>query len=149
MPKKIKGLTNNISFRLSAEIILKFRYNEVRKKSRDYLHTDTIENLHDLRISFRRLRYSLENYEICFNKKEHKLTLDYLKFMQDLIGEGRDLDVLEEKIKQLSKENNLEIPASLFNKIVFQKEEIKHNIKLELMKFLNDKRIKSFFNTKS
>ncbi len=148
MPKKIKGLSNNLTFRQSAETILKFRYNEVRKESGEYLHTDTIENLHDLRISFRRLRYSLENYELCFNRKEHKLTLDYLKFMQDLIGEGRDLDVLEEKIKLLLKENNLELPDSFFVNITSQKEEIKHKIKLQLMKFLNDKKIKCFFNTK-
>jgi len=149
MPKKIKGLSNSITFQQSAEIILKFRYNEIRNKSRIYLQTDSIENLHDLRISIRRLRYSLENYEICFNKKEHKSVLEYLKFMQDLIGEGRDLDVLEEKIRALYKENNFEIQDSLFSNILLKKEDVRHSIKLNLMKFLKDKKVKSFFITKS
>jgi len=149
MPKKIKGLSNSLTFQQSADIILKFRYNEIRKKSRVYLQTDSIENLHDLRISIRRLRYSLENYEICFNRKEHNAVLDYLKFMQDLIGEGRDLDVLEEKIRSLYKENDVEIPESLFSNILLKKEDVRHSIKLNLMKFLKDKEVKSFFITKS
>lgn len=149
MSKRIKGLTNNITFKESAEIILKSRYYEVRKKARLYLQTDNIENLHELRISIRRLRYSLENFEICYSRKLHKSVLDNLKFMQDLIGEGRDLDVIEEKIRVLSKENNVELPDSLFNNILAKKDEVRHNIKLNLMKFLKDKRLKSFFTNKS
>ncbi len=148
MPKKIKGLSVNISFQQSAEIILKYRFNSIRKKSREYLQSDTIENLHDLRIAIRRLRYTLENYEVCYNKKEHYQVVEYLRFLQDLIGEGRDLDVLEEKIKSLSKENNFEIPGSMYENIETQKEGVKHNIKLELMKFLKDKKVKSFFISK-
>jgi len=149
MANKIKGLTRAKSFEESAFIILKYRFNNIKKKVKDYFTTPSVENLHDLRIAVRRLRYSMENFELCYKKKEFNKILEYLKYLQDLIGEGRDLDVFEDKVKQLARENEIEIPEFLYQIIENRKVDITHNIKLELMKLLKDKEIKNFFGNKS
>lgn len=110
-----------------------------------YFKSPDIDNLHTLRIAVRRLRYSMENFELCYKKKEFNKMIEYLKYLQDLIGEGRDLDVFEEKIKHLAEENELNIPDYLYKIIEEKKDSTTHNIKLELMKLLNDKNIKDFF----
>ncbi|MCX6150182.1 MAG: CHAD domain-containing protein [Ignavibacteriales bacterium] len=148
MANKIKGLSKNKSFVESAFIILKFRFNVIRKKTKEYLNADTVENLHNLRIAIRRLRYSMENFEICYRKKDFTKMIEFMRYLQDLIGEGRDLDVLEEKIKHLSEENEIEVPEALYQSIEKRKVDSTHNIKLMLMKFLKDKEIKGFFTNK-
>jgi CHAD domain-containing protein len=148
MANKIKGLTRAKSFEESAYIILKYRFNVIRKKVETYLNTPSVENLHNLRIAVRRLRYSMENFEMCYKKKEFNRMIEYLKHLQDLIGDGRDLDVFEVKIKQLTRENEIDIPEFLYKIIEDRKVESTHNIKLELMKLLKDKEIKNFFVNK-
>jgi CHAD domain-containing protein len=149
MANKIKGLTKAKSFEESAYIILKYRFNNIRKRTKIYFESPTVENLHDLRIAVRRLRYSMENFELCYKKKEFNKMIEYLKYLQDLIGEGRDLDVFEDKIKQLARENEIDISDFLYQIIENRKVESTHNIKLELMKLLKDKEIKNFFENKS
>ena len=148
MANKIKGLTKAKSFEESAYIILRYRFNVIRKKVETYFNTPSVENLHNLRIAVRRLRYSMENFELCYKKKEFNKMIEYLKNLQDLLGEGRDLDVFEVKIKQLAQENEIEIPEFLYKIIEDRKVESTHNIKLELMKLLKDKEIKNFFVNK-
>jgi CHAD domain-containing protein len=148
MSTKFKGLTRTTSFEKSAFIILEYHFNVIRKKIKVYFKSPDIENLHVLRIAVRRLRYSMENFELVYRKKDFNKMIDHLKYLQDLIGEGRDLDVFEEKIKHLAEENELNIPEYLFKIIEEKKDSTAHNIKLDLMKLLNDKNLKLFFKTK-
>jgi CHAD domain-containing protein len=91
----------------------------------------------------------MENFELFYKKKEFNKMIEYLKHLQDLIGEGRDLDVFEDKIKQLARENEIEISDFLYQIIEDRKVESTHNIKVELMKLLKDKEIKNYFENKS
>ena len=50
--------------------------------------------LHDLRISIKRLRYSLEFFAICFDTAEVEALLAALAEMQELLGNIHDADLL-------------------------------------------------------
>ena len=65
-----------------------------------YAHAPSLENPaeghghHDLRISLKRLRYSLEFFAPCYEPAEVAWLLDALSTMQDLLGDLHDADVL-------------------------------------------------------
>lgn len=145
---KTKGLRHDISFGESAAIILKKKYNDVRKKAERFFEESSVENLHSLRISIRRLRYSLENFEVCYNKKLFKKNIEYLKSLQDVIGLGRDLDMLREHLDGLADECSLRIPEDLNECIEKKKGKNLQEIKLELLKFLHNKDVRQFFTAK-
>lgn len=56
--------------------------------------------LHNLRISAKRLRYSLETFAFCFPYADAKALADEVKALQDLLGRIHDLDVLVEILLQ-------------------------------------------------
>ncbi len=60
---------------------------------------DTLNNidLHQLRIGIKRFRYTVEN----FLPYLHKRWIKDLKFLQDLLGDIHDLDVLQDRVAQL------------------------------------------------
>jgi hypothetical protein len=49
---------------------------------------------HDLRISLKRLRYSLEFFAVCYDPEEVAAILETLSTMQDLLGDLHDAEVL-------------------------------------------------------
>jgi CHAD domain-containing protein len=132
----------------SAAIILSFRYGDSRKKAKRFLKESSVENLHSLRIAIRRLRYSLENFEACFSRSSFKSNIEYLKKLQDVIGVGRDLDVMKEKVAHLESECRTIIPRPFYECLSGKKDESLQEIKLELLKFLQNKKTRSFFTGK-
>lgn len=141
----LKGLGQNTLFSDSAALILKKKYLDTRKKAGRFLDDSSVENLHSLRISIRRLRYSLENFEVCFTRKSFKRHIGYLKSLQDLIGVGRDLDMIKEHLDTLAQECHVTIEEAFNECIKEKKNKSLHEIKLELLKFLHDKEVKNFF----
>ena len=144
----LKGLHQNTIFSESAFIVLKHKFNVSRKKARIFLDDPTVENLHSLRISIRRLRYSLEIFEVCFSRDSFRKNISYLKSLQDLIGIGRDLDVLKDEVNNIALEGKTVVPVQFFDALDKKKEKALHEIKLELLKFLHNKNIRNFFNKK-
>ncbi|HEX2868036.1 MAG TPA: CHAD domain-containing protein [Ignavibacteriales bacterium] len=141
----LKGLGTNTLFSDSAAIILKKKYKDAAKKAGRFLDDCSVENLHSLRISIRRLRYSLENYEVCFSRNSFQRNIDYLKNLQDLIGVGRDLDMIKEHIDSLALECQVAIEEVFYECIRDKKNKSLHEIKLELLKFLHNKDVRNFF----
>ncbi len=127
-------------------LILDNKLQDVFQKINDYFQNDSIENLHSLRISIRRFRYVMEIFNDCYPRKLFKTVYESAKALQDVIGEGRDLDVLELKVKDIENEIKARIPKYFFKKIEKEKISIKQNIKLELIKFINDKDVNKFFH---
>ncbi len=122
------NLKKEISFCKAAKIISKKRQSVFFKKIKIYLNDQTIENLHELRISVRRFRYSLENFVICYDKKQIKKVLNTLKKFQDLLGKERDIDVFIERINSASDKNVIMNKDSLLEKL--NSEKIKINKKI-------------------
>lgn len=142
---RIKGLKRRSDLCEGAKIIIRRRFRTVIKKVKSYLIDPSVENLHKLRVSIRRVRYSLENFGVCYSTNEFLMIIEYTKFLQDLIGEARDLDVLPEKINNLENEIKIHLPERLYAAIEDKKSECRLLIKEELYKFLSNKTIKDFF----
>jgi hypothetical protein len=91
---KVPGVDCGSTFEETARRVIPVRVAEV------YSHTPSLKNsrdgvgLHDLRISIKRLRYSLEFFAICFDPAEVEAVLTALSDMQELLGDIHDADVL-------------------------------------------------------
>ena len=74
----------------------------------NYFKELSIENLHSVRIALRRVRYSMELFIVCYDKKI------FIKFyinsmLQDLSGNVRDVDISLENINSLLLDNKINI----------------------------------------
>ncbi|MBN2571785.1 MAG: CHAD domain-containing protein [Ignavibacteriales bacterium] len=139
--KNIK-LKKKESFNKAAFIFIYKKNKAVINLINKYLRKDSIENLHYLRIGIRRLRYSMELFYSFFDYKLVMNIYNTAKYLQDLVGAGRDLDVIKLKLEKYQEENNINIPITLFEKIESDIKYHRKNIKRELRKFLNSKDIK-------
>jgi CHAD domain-containing protein len=88
----VSGLDPSGDFASSARRVIAVRSGEF------YSHLDVLaepENavgLHDLRISIKRLRYSLEFFAVCFEQDELAWMLTSLSELQELLGNLHDAD---------------------------------------------------------
>lgn len=124
--------------------IMKYKLKIVRKTIKKYLENDSVDNLHTMRIAIRRMRYSLEVFYGCFESKLFENVYNYLQYLQDVVGELRDLDVFEEKLQRLASNEGVVIPENLYKNIILEKETIRQTIKRELIKFTSDKQVNQF-----
>ena len=141
---RIKKIDKNDSFDSVAVIIMNSKLQMVKKQVKKYFKNDSVENLHSMRIAIRRMRYSMELFYNCFDKKLYTNVYEHLRKMQDVVGELRDLDVLEEKIRSVDNKQNIVIPQILYENIISEKNEIRRAIKTELIKFVEDVQVNQF-----
>ncbi len=78
----------------TARIILQFRLDELVKTRASISSALDSLQLHALRISAKRLRYSLEVFAVCFPGDIAHGRADGVREMQDVLGRIHDLDVL-------------------------------------------------------
>lgn len=130
----------------AATVLLYSKYKRAHKLTLKYIEDRSVDNLHKLRISFRRLRFSLENFETCYKKSEVKYLLKCIKKLQDVLGEIRDLDVLSGNLDKLGFQLSEEDAEQLLSKIELEKERIEASASSELILFTNDHKVKKFFN---
>jgi hypothetical protein len=88
-PLKIRKISPNDQVEKAARRILRTRIKELYSCWPDPDHTPTAEQLHDLRISGKRLRYSAESLRDLYPDRL-ALLLDLLKVAQDRLGEIQD-----------------------------------------------------------
>lgn len=145
MAKKweITGLNNNKRLDESAKIILTQRIDFLLNAVRNFFENESVENLHDVRIALRRVRYNMELFITCFDNKKFLVFYKKVEELQDLSGLVRDLDVLNENINTLKNEK-IRITNKIFDRVSQKKEVLKENLKLELMKFIHSKALNNF-----
>ncbi|HPI37341.1 MAG TPA: CHAD domain-containing protein [Ignavibacteriaceae bacterium] len=139
----LKELSSDSSFIKSAKVTLKNRLGTLLDKISIYLSNPEEENLHQVRIAIRRVRYSLEVFSNCFSIKDIDKFYRKVESLQDKTGIGRDLDVIQ---KYISGKVNSKRIVTLIDKINKDKIDIESNIKLELMKFFHSKLLKKILN---
>ena len=148
MPRKkkfvIDGVSEKQEFCEAGKIILSSKLKEILSLTDLLFKDDKSENIHALRISLRRFRYVMEIYSICYNKKLFNYVYKKVKFLQDLIGECRDLDVLSPKVEHIAAETKARIPKYFYKKIDDERTKSRQIVKLELIKFIGDKYVNSF-----
>lgn len=78
----------------TARVILQFRLDELVETRASISGPSDSLQLHALRISAKRLRYSLEVFAVCFPGDVAQERADGVREMQDVLGRIHDLDVL-------------------------------------------------------
>ena len=91
---KIKGLNPLAPFDEMARVVLRDRMRRVMRLAKRYLATHDEEDLHQLRIAFRRLRYPMECFVDCFPRRLYDTVMDRIDLLQNATGQVRDLDVM-------------------------------------------------------
>lgn len=145
MKWRIKGPVATTSFSEASKLVLIKRIKVLVKAVRKYFNDESAENLHEIRIAIRRLRYTLEVFYSCFEKNIFTSFYDQIEFLQDLSGEVRDLDVLKETALSLAGEK-VKISIVFLNKLSVKRTELNEKLRLELMKFIHGSEIKDFRN---
>ena len=141
---EIEKLKNSKQFKKSANIILKNRIESLLYFIDKYFKNFTVENLHDIRIAIRRVRYSMELFFVCYDHKVYIKFYNKVQLLQDLSGSVRDIDVLLENINSIISENLLKVDNEVVNKAKEKKNILEEKFKLELMKFTLSKILKDF-----
>ena len=87
-----------------AEVLLEKRYRKLRKQGRHFA-TLTPQARHELRITLKKLRYSVEFFRALYGRKRVKSFLDRAKDLQDGLGHLNDVVVSQRLLKELLDEN--------------------------------------------
>lgn len=141
---EISNLSYKQDLTSSAKIILRQRLETLLSAVNLYFNEISMENLHQVRISLRRLRYPMELFLKCFNRKKYLSFYKIVSSLQDLTGEVRDLDILKQNMISYCKKDKSKTEKINFCKIDIKKNQLQSNLKLELMKFIHGKELKDF-----
>ena len=91
---RVKGIRPKKSYRRGGRTILPVRVEEVDSWSEFIRDPDNITELHNMRISLKRLRYSMELFTINYGE-EYMECLKTVEDLQELLGDIHDCDVIE------------------------------------------------------
>lgn len=97
-PFKIKGLKSDVPLPEAAERIMRARLKEYFSHIGSNERNPTPEQLHALRISGKRLRYSAESLRDLYPDRL-EMIIDMLKRVQDMLGEMQDCIVFSQLIE--------------------------------------------------
>jgi CHAD domain-containing protein len=112
------------------------RFTILDEKLSIYLENNSEENLHDVRISLRRLRYTLEVFSSFFEKSWYESFYKKVSKLQNITGKARDLDVIKEYLirKELPQDDRIEE----------DKEKLENKAIKKLYEFIDSKSYKKF-----
>ena len=141
---EIKKLQKKQSFKKSSQIVLENRLKSTIKSIRKYLSDNSAENLHSMRIAIRRMRYGMEIFIECFERKIFLVLYDSIVELQDQSGEVRDLDVLLDNIGRFKSESGITNLTTIEKDILHKKEILGNTLHLKLEGFLGSGIVKDF-----
>lgn len=95
--RKIKGIRCDDPVLANARKIIDVRLEEMLEFGKHAHDPSRIEEIHNLRIAAKRLRYTLEMFRFAFPKKLGSL-ISEVKEVQEHIGDMRDADVMIERV---------------------------------------------------
>lgn len=140
---EIKKIKNSKKLKSIADIILEQRINKLIDLIKNYLQDKTVENLHDVRIALRRVRYNLELFLVCYDQATFSKFYKKIENLQNLSGEVRDFDVMLMNLDKL-KESSVTINEVIKENIVEKRNEVEIKLINDLTKFLKSKSLKEF-----
>ena len=125
---KAKGIHPQLSYRWNAQVILAVKIQEVYSWVESIQDPDNIKELHNLRISVKRLRYSMEFFAINYGEEFQ----DFLKVLADLqeqLGDIHDCDVVEsvlsDHLQSLPDKGDAEVDAIGINALLLRYREMR------------------------
>lgn len=141
---RIQELKCTKQIKKAANLILDNRIDSLVKFSLNYLENPSAENLHDVRIALRRVRYSMELFFNCYDEKIFLRFYTNIQNLQDLSGSVRDVDISIENINSALTETESEIKSALDEKLNSKKLSLEEQFQKKLKKFLKGKSLKDF-----
>lgn len=141
---EIEKLKGTKQFKKSADLILNNRIESLLSYIEKYFKDLSVENLHDVRIALRRVRYSMELFIVCYDKKIFIKFYNKVQLLQDLSGNVRDVDISLANINYLVTDNHIKIENYIISKANEKKILLEEKFKLELLKFTLSKALKDF-----
>ncbi len=144
---EIRGIKKKQAYCNAGKIILKSRLNDLTTAIDNFFNDRSVENLHQVRIALRRVRYNMELFTICFEKKLFLRFYKNIQLLQDNSGFVRDLDVFNENVSLLKTEDLVRVNASVQDKIEAKRNELENNLELQLMRFQHSKTLKDFYKS--
>lgn len=141
---KIKKLNAKISFKKAACIILNERSANLIRLIKKYLKSNAAENLHNVRISLRRLRYNMELFYDLYDRKKFLKLYIAIEKLQDTTGNVRDNYILKQNILLFGKEEQFSFLESLYVKIEEKENLLIDDLKHELSSFILSAELKNF-----
>ena len=142
---QIEKLRKNQNVSSAAKLIVGARLTHLFETIEKYFNEMNAENLHDIRISLRRVRYNMELFISCFNRKQFMNIYNIIQNLQDLSGSVRDLDVFKENINLLVKDEKVKVNKVILIKVEERRNGLEDRLKLSLMKFKHSKAVKNFY----
>ena len=111
---KTTGLSNKTVLTDASKFVMDVKLLNLNSSINKFFKNDSVDNLHSIRIALRRVRYSLEIFAICLNKKKYQALYKKLERLQDLSGSARDLDVLTLNMNKLKEQEKIPISKKIF-----------------------------------
>jgi inorganic triphosphatase YgiF len=97
-PQVIKAqlppLTRKMNANIAFKEIVRECINQLQLNQNVVLHTSNIEGVHQMRIALRRLRSAFILFKLILGHKKCTFILSELKWLSDILGKARDIDVL-------------------------------------------------------
>ena len=103
--KNVKGIDCSESVVFNARKIIDVRLEEMLSFAKHVGDPTRIEEIHNLRIAAKRLRYTLEMFRFAFPKDLGDL-ISEVKEVQEHIGNMRDADVMIERVSAIIEQDN-------------------------------------------
>ncbi len=144
---KIKGLDKKTGLENAAKLVLNYRLNILTDSVKEYFSDETEENLHRVRIALRRVRYNMEVFSVCFDKKKFMIFYNLVEKLQDLTGSIRDIDVMLQNMDALITEAKLKISKRVIEKFVQKRASLKEDLTLALMQYVHGEELQNFLKT--
>ncbi|NNG26239.1 MAG: CHAD domain-containing protein [Ignavibacteriaceae bacterium] len=129
----------------AAKLIIGTRLSHLLETIEKYFDKMDVDNLHNVRISLRRVRYNMELFISCFNRKQFLGVYNAVQELQDLSGAVRDLDVFKENINALVQIEKARVNKTVLQKVEKKRKKLEEELKLALMKFVHSKKLKNFY----
>ncbi len=143
---KIRHLTRQLTFPEASDIILKSRMKELKKTITAFFTEESAENLHLVRIAFRRLRYSMELFYGFYDRKKFKRFYDSIAHLQNASGNVRDNYILQKSIALIEHDANNPAAEAFIIQIADKEKQLTEELKQELAVFLKSPEFKDFMH---
>jgi len=147
MKKKFKweidGLGKSVSLISASKKSLSARITTLPNSIKIYFDLSSEENLHQVRIALRRVRYNLELFYSCFDKKIFIKFYKQIVRLQDLTGEVRDIDIMKGNLLQYIDFSSA-ILKKIINKFELKRKVLFEKMNITLFRFTFSKTLKEF-----
>ena len=141
---EIEELKDSKHLTKTANIILNNRIDSLLISIDKYFEELSVESLHAVRIALRRVRYSMELFIVCYNKRIFLKFYNNIQSLQDASGRVRDVDISLENINSLVADNQIQIDSQIITKAIEKKTFLEKYFRLELKKFILSKSLKDY-----